>query len=68
MPLGVLFVFITYYFYVLAGSVPEQSLCMFGWVGGIQDQGAVTINYYLAVFDINQWYQVRSCYIHCFPQ
>ncbi|KAK3879519.1 hypothetical protein Pcinc_015928 [Petrolisthes cinctipes] len=42
-----------------AGSVPEQSLCMFGWVGGILDQGAVAINYYLAVFDINQWYQAQ---------
>lgn len=37
----------------------EQSLCLFGWVGGILEKGRVTLNHYLAVFDINQWYQVR---------
>ncbi|XP_071534189.1 uncharacterized protein Elys isoform X2 [Panulirus ornatus] len=42
-----------------SGPVPEQSLCLFGWVGGILENGTISINHYLAVFDINQWYQAQ---------
>ncbi|XP_050715926.1 protein ELYS-like isoform X50 [Eriocheir sinensis] len=42
-----------------SGTVLEQSLCLFGWVGGILEKGRVTLNHYLAVFDINQWYQAH---------
>ena len=38
----------------------EQSLCLFGWVGGVRDKGYLSLNHYLAVFDINQWYQVST--------
>nr|XP_045604615.1 protein ELYS-like isoform X1 [Procambarus clarkii] len=42
-----------------SGPVPEQSLCLFGWIGGSLEEGHVSINHYLAVFDINQWYQAQ---------
>ncbi|KAK8405675.1 hypothetical protein O3P69_001874 [Scylla paramamosain] len=42
-----------------SGSVLEQSLCLFGWVGGVKDKGFISLNHYLAVFDINQWYQAH---------
>ncbi|MPC16871.1 Protein ELYS [Portunus trituberculatus] len=42
-----------------SGSVLEQSLCLFGWVGGVKDKGYISLNHYLAVFDINQWYQAH---------
>lgn len=48
-----------------AGSVLEQSLCLFGWVGGVKDKGFISLNHYLAVFDINQWYQVKICTCLC---
>ncbi|XP_042882828.1 protein ELYS-like isoform X2 [Penaeus japonicus] len=42
-----------------AGPAPEQSLSMFGWVGGVLERGRITDNHYLAIFDINQWYQAQ---------
>ncbi|XP_069945568.1 protein ELYS isoform X3 [Cherax quadricarinatus] len=42
-----------------SGPVPEQSLCLFGWVGGTLEEGHISLNHYLAVFDINQWYQAQ---------
>ncbi|KAG0728092.1 Protein ELYS [Chionoecetes opilio] len=42
-----------------SGSVLEQSLCVFGWVGGVREGEVLSLHHYLAVFDINQWYQAQ---------
>ncbi|XP_068200188.1 protein ELYS-like isoform X2 [Palaemon carinicauda] len=42
-----------------SGPVPEQSLCFFGWAGKVLVEGSLKLSHYLAVFDINQWYQAQ---------
>ncbi|CAL4067987.1 unnamed protein product, partial [Meganyctiphanes norvegica] len=42
-----------------SGPVPEWSLCLFGWYGGILSHTKVSVQHYIAVFDINQWYQAH---------
>ncbi|XP_076032240.1 uncharacterized protein LOC143020018 isoform X2 [Oratosquilla oratoria] len=39
--------------------VPELSLCVFGWTGGVLEKGHIAVKNYFAVFDINQWYQAQ---------
>ncbi|XP_064087385.1 protein ELYS-like isoform X3 [Macrobrachium nipponense] len=42
-----------------SGPVPEQSLCFFGWLGKVMEEGSIKVTHNLAVFDINQWYQAQ---------
>ena len=44
-----------------ASSVAELSLCTFGWYSRSTDRrGRRSVQHFVALFDINQWYQVRD--------